>query len=169
MPEQRRATVFRSVIWGLAAVGVLASAPVGWCQDRKDADAIKQDVAALQGRWERVMTTETSALGKAKRAVKVFKGDQETVTWYDDKGGVLRSHRVTFKLSEMGNVRIYSFSDMQVLDADGREQGPLIKASNSTIYRVDGDRLVEAGGFIQGDAFRRSTPYFAEWKRVAER
>lgn len=154
-------------ILGLALIGLAASAPAARAQEKNAAsDATMKDAEALRGKWERVMTTETSPLGKAKRAVKEFKGDQETVTWYDDKGGVIRSHRVTFKLSEMGNVRVYTFSDMQLLDADGKEKGPKTKASNSTIYRLEGDKLVEAGGFIQGDAFRRSTPYFAEWKRV---
>jgi len=167
---QRRVVVLHKAILGLALIGLAALAPAARGQEKKEpADAIKKDTGALQGKWERVMTTETSPLGKAKRAVKEFKGDQETVTWYDDKGGVIRSHRVTFKLSEMGNVRVYTFSDMQLLDADGKENGPKTKASNSTIYRLEGDKLVEAGGFIQGDAFRRSAPYFAEWKKVVEK
>ncbi len=162
--------MFRNAMLGFALIGLAVSAPAGQGQDKKDAsDALKKDAEALQGKWERVMTTETSALGKAKRAVKEFKGDQETVTWYDEKGGVIRSHRVTFKLSETGNVRVYTFSDMQLLDAEGKEKGPKDKASYSTIYRLDGDKLVDAGGFIQGDAFRHSAPYFAEWKQVVDK
>jgi hypothetical protein len=153
--------VFSKVVLGLGLCGLIAYAP--------DADAIKKDSEALQGSWERVMTTETNVLGKAKRAVKRFKDNQETVTWYGEKGEVIRSHRVTFKLSEVGIVRVYTFSEMQLLDADGKDKGPVIKTSNSTIYRLDGDKLIEAGGFIQGDAFRRSAPYFAEWKKVVEK
>ena len=161
--------MFYKAILGLALIGFPTFTPTGWCQEKKDsALSLKQDSEALQGKWERVMTTETSVLGQANRVVKEFKGDRETITWYDDKGGVIRSHRVTLKLSESGNVRVYTFSDMQLLDADGKEIGPKIHASNSTIYRLEKDKLVEAGGFIQGDAFRQSTPYFAEWKKVVE-
>ena len=161
--------MFRSVIMGCVLTGLVMASPSSRAQDKEDSsDALKKDAEAFQGKWERVITTETSALGKAKRAVKEFKDDTETITWYDEKGGIIRSHRVTFKLSESGNVRVYTFSGMELLDAEGRVKGAKSKGSNATIYRIEKDKLVEAGGFIQGDTFRSSTPYFAEWKKVVE-
>jgi hypothetical protein len=54
-------------------------------EDKGAGDPLKKDSEALQGKWERVLTTDTSnALGTAKRAVKETKGDREMVTWYGD-------------------------------------------------------------------------------------
>lgn len=150
------------VIAACATAGLMAPATA---QDKPAAgDALKADAAALQGRWERVMSTEASLLGKAKRAVKEFQGDKETVTWYADDGTVIRSHRVTFKLSQSGPVRVYTFSEMEVLDGLGKGQKP--SGGGSFIYRVEDGELVEVGGLLIGEEFRRSAPYIARWKKA---
>jgi hypothetical protein len=136
-----------------------------WAEDKKDADdPLKKDGQALQGKWERVMTTDTTLLGKAKRAVKEIDGDKETVTWYGDKDQVIRSHRVTFKLAESGNVRTFTYSDMEILEGPGK--GTKVDVSGSYVYRIAGDEFCEASGFLQNS---RAYFEFDKWKKVKEK
>src|SRR5438067_1297468 len=157
--------MIRYAMGAAAMIGLLGAAMQASAQDKKDAgDPLKKDAELLQGKWERVMTTDTSALGKAKRAVKEFKGDKETVTWYNDKDEVIRSHRVTFKLSECGKLRIYNYTDMEILDGPGK--GQKVDLNNSYIYRVGEDSLVETAGFFQDELPLCS---FARWKKIEEK
>jgi hypothetical protein len=133
--------------------------------DRGGGDPLKKDAEALQGRWERVLTTDTNnALGKAKRAVKEIKGNRETVTWYGDNDEVIRCHRVTFKLSESGKVRVFTYSDMEVRDETGN--WTKVAATGSYVYRIDNDQFYEANGFLQDNP-----PYFGftVWKKSTEK
>jgi len=146
----------------LGLLGIVQSAPA---QDKKDVDdALKKDAEALEGRWERLTTTDTSVLGKAKRAVKEIKGEKETVTWYGEKDEVIRSHRVAYKLSESGKVHVFTWSEMEVLDKAGKWQKAA--ATGSYIYRVEKDMLYEGSGFLQD---QRPFFEFAQWKKVEDR
>jgi hypothetical protein len=154
----------RSVVLMWAAVNLLGLG-VRAQDDKGAGDALKKDAEAFQGRWERVRTADTSnALGRAKRVVKEIKGDRETVTWYGDEDQVIRSHRVTFKLSEFGKARVLTYSDMEVLDRT--RKWTKIKATGSYIYRIEKDQFYEATGFLQD-----RPPYFnySIWKKMAEK
>jgi hypothetical protein len=147
-----------------AILGFLGPATSAPAKDPKATDeAIKKDLEALQGRWERVMTTDTSLLGKAKRAVREVKGDQETVTWYGDKDQVIRSHRVTFHLSESGKVRVFTWTDMEVLEGLGKGLKPPLTGSD--VYRLNSGVLYEASGFVDGAGYVE----FAKWKKAEEK
>ena len=146
----------------LGVLGIVRGAPA---QDKKDADdALKKDAEALQGRWERVTTTDTSVVGKAKRAVKEIKGDKEAVTWYGEKDEVIRSHRVTFKLSQSGRVHVFAWSDMEVLDKEGNWQKAAV--TGSYVYRVESGMLYQGSGFLQN---QRPFFEFAQWKKVEDK
>jgi hypothetical protein len=143
--------------------GLVGSAPSASTQEKADpGESLRKDAEAMQGTCERVGTTDDSVLGKAKRAMKEIKGDKETVTWYADDGKVIRSHRVTFKLSASGKVRIFTWSDMEILD--GPNKGRKFTATGSYIYRLEKGELYETNGFLQGDP-----AYFAlaKWKKAA--
>jgi hypothetical protein len=136
----------------------------GAAQEKRNADdPLAKDLQALQGKWERVLTTDDSILGKAKRAVKEIKDNEETVTWYGDKDQIIRSHRVTFKLSQSGNVRVFTYSDMEILEGLGK--GTKSKVSGSYIYRLASNEFCEASGFLQnaGAYFE-----FDKWKKIKE-
>jgi hypothetical protein len=155
----------RNAICAGAMFMLLALALSASAEDKKvDGDPLKKDTELLQGKWERVMTTDTSVLGKAKRAVKEFDGDTEIVTWYNDKDEVIRSHRVTFKLSELGKLHIYTYSDMEILDGPGK--GQKVKGTASYVYRVGKDFLFETSGFCQDEL-----PFctIARWKKMEEK
>jgi hypothetical protein len=146
------------------AVLIGLNVPVS-AEDKKDADdPLKKDVQSLQGKWERVVTTDASILGKAKRAVKEIDGNKETVTWYGDKDQVIRSHRVTFKLAESGNVRTFTYSDMEILEGPGK--GTKVAVSGSYVYRIAGDEFCEASGFLQDS---RAYFEFDKWKKIKDK
>lgn len=132
--------------------------------EQGDAGGPEADAKALQGRWERVMTTDVGGLGKGTRAVKEVRGDKETVTYYGADGGVIRSHRVTFKLSESEPVRVFTYSGLEVLDGPGK--GRKSSASGSFVYRLDRGEFVEVGGVMAGERRAQGVPYLARWKAV---
>jgi hypothetical protein len=86
-----------------------------------DEGGLQRDAGALQGKWERTIpATGEGPLGKATRVVKEIKGDKETVTYHDAEGKVLYSHRVDFTLSQSGPVRLFTFSNGEVLEGPNK-------------------------------------------------
>jgi tetratricopeptide (TPR) repeat protein len=117
----------------------------------------------LQGKWERFWATEPGPHGNARRAVREINRDTETVTWFDAEGKVLRSHRVTFQLFLSGSVRIFTYSNMEVLD--GPDKGQTFKGLlGSYIYVLDQDTFYEASNlFID---YAGQPPELVAWKRM---
>jgi tetratricopeptide (TPR) repeat protein len=118
------------------------------------------DLKLLQGKWE---TTEASAVGAAARAVKEIKGNKETVTCYDRKGAVLRSHRVAISLAKSGKAKTISFSDMEILD--GPNKGQRLNGTGTYIYGLDKDNFYEANGLMEGGG---GPPALSVWKRARQ-
>src|SRR5262249_38064063 len=97
-PILRRISMFRCVMLTCAMVGLLGLVGRAPAQGKKVGDdPLKKDAKALQGSWERVVTSVPNKNDKVKRVVKEFKGDKVTVTSYGDKDEVLGSRRLTFK------------------------------------------------------------------------
>jgi serine/threonine protein kinase/tetratricopeptide (TPR) repeat protein len=120
------------------------------------------DLIVLQGKWERVTTTEGGRFGETARAVKEIKGNSETVTWYDRKGAVLRSHRVAIRLAKNGKVKTFWFSDIEILH--GPDKGQKLNVTGTYVYALDKDTFYEAHGALEGDG--AEPPSFSVWKRV---
>jgi hypothetical protein len=154
----------RSILIAFALLGLLGIVRGVSAQDKEGSDALEKDAQALQGQWQRVSTTDKSVLGKAKRAVKEIKGDKETVTWYDEKDMIIRSHRVTFKLSESGRVRVFTWSDLEFLDQTGKWQKAAVRGSY--VYRIEKGVLCESSGFLQDQQ-----PFFefVHWKKAEDK
>jgi tetratricopeptide (TPR) repeat protein len=122
------------------------------------------DLERLQGKWDQVVPTEGSPVGKVTRIVKEITGNKETVTWYDRKGEVLRSYRVAIGLARSGKVKTFSFSDMVILH--GPKKGQKLNLGGTYIYVLDTDTFYEANRLLAGDG--AGPPSLGVWKRVKQ-
>jgi serine/threonine protein kinase len=129
---------------------------------RATRNAENPDLAQLQGKWEQVLITEASPDEKDHRVVKEISGNKETVTYYDAKGAVLNSHCVTIKLARIGNIKVFSFSDMEILH--GPDKGKRVNSRGSYIYRLHKDTFYEAENMREEDPARPS--WMIIWKRA---
>src|SRR5207237_738807 len=75
----------------------------------------------LQGKWESELTEQGIAAG-LRRVVKEIKGQKETVTYYGKNHEVLRAHTVDFKLSKTGDIHVFTYSNMEVIEGQGKGQ-----------------------------------------------
>ncbi len=120
------------------------------------------DLDRLQGKWELVSATQASPFANSQRAIKEIKGNTETVTFYDGKGKVLRSHKVSIQLAQTGKVRTFSFSNMEVLL--GPNKGQKLNVVGTYIYVLDRDTFYEADNLLTADGPK--PPDLSIWKRM---
>lgn len=130
-------------------------------QEKKPAD-LKADLAALQGKWE-LATTTRPGVQKRLRLEKEVKGDQETLSVYDLEGKLLQAGRSTIKLSEVGPVRVLTFSGGEIID--GLDKGRKQEKPRSYVYRLDGDEWTEVVGVLTTED-PKDEPYLTKWKRM---
>jgi hypothetical protein len=130
---------------------------------RGDDDAQK-DLPGLQGLWERP-AREGSETGVV-RITKEVKGNVETVTSYGEGDKVLNKHRNPFKLVSQGEVRLWTFTTIEVIDGPQKGYKTPDDFSGSYVYRLDGDTLYEAQGLLVSDEKRGVTPLLIMWKKV---
>jgi hypothetical protein len=144
----------------LALLAGLALLPPAVAARAADADGgAKDDLARVQGRWERQARAEENA--PYRRVTKEVQGSRETVTYYDADGKVLRQHRVDVKLSKTGDVGVFTFSNMEVTEGEGK--GQTAPGSMSYLYRVVGDQFREVWGLLPDDD---QEPSVIVWTRV---
>src|SRR5689334_10450447 len=110
-------------------------------------NSAKDDLAAVQGVWEREAPTGVD-LGY-QRATKDIRGNRETVTFYDADGKILRRHQVDFKLSRTGDVKVFTYSNMEVTEGD--QKGTKTPQAYSYLYRVKGNQFWEVEGLLPTD------------------
>jgi len=115
----------------------------------------------LQGQWERELTPEDLKAG-LRRAVKEIKGNKETVTFYGEDNKLLRRHTVDFKLEKNGDIRVFTYFNMEVTDGDGK--GNKRNDPVSYVYRVYEDRFFEVTGLLPGQEQQAVTVFL--WKRL---
>ena len=148
----------------LAAVGVALVARSGVAVDANSpADSTaERDLLEVQGRWER---EEPAGSGAAyRRVVKEVKGNEESVAYYREDGSVWRAHRAQFKLSRTGDVKVFTFSNVQITDGDGK--GSRFQGPASYIYVATDRQFKEVSGFLPG---QEAQPIAAlVWKRAQE-
>jgi hypothetical protein len=118
------------------------------------------EMKRLQGRFERSFT---NAAGTAFRTVKEMGDGQETVVTYDDAGNVVESHQSQFKVEKRGPVRVFSFFNLVV--TAGLNKGRTQHDTNSFIYRIEGDTMIEAWGLLENDP---NPPRIFSWRRVKD-
>src|SRR5688572_31858037 len=96
----------------LLALCVFATSTVpAKAADEKAPQGSQAQEAEVQGRWEREEPEGSDA--SYKRATKEVKGNQETVTYFDADGKVVRQHKVDFKLSKAGDVTIFTYTNWE--------------------------------------------------------
>ena len=117
-----------------------------------DAGGSQDDLAQVQGRWEREEPDGSGA--SYKRATKEIRGNKETITYFDGDGKVVRQHKVDFKLSKSGDVNVFTYTNWEA--TEGPQKGTKMPGSVSYIYRVGEKQFREVWGFLPGQEHRRT-------------
>ena len=147
----------------LLALCVFATSTVpAKAADEKAPQGSQAQEAEVQGRWEREEPEGSDA--SYKRATKEVKGNQETVTYFDADGKVVRQHKVDFKLSKAGDVTIFTYTNWEA--TEGPQKGTKMPGPVSYIYRVSDKQFREAWGLLPGQENRRSLLLI--WKKSEE-
>jgi uncharacterized protein (TIGR03067 family) len=145
-------------------VGLLiaAACPFGadGAKDAAPKDPSQADLLAVQGRWER--QEPSGSTNPYRRAVKEVKGQEEVVTYYKADGTVWRAHRAQFNLSRSGDVKVFTFSNVQIIDGDGK--GTRIPQGRSYIYVATDKQFKEVSGFLPGQ--EAQPPGLLVWDRA---
>jgi hypothetical protein len=145
----------------LAALALAALALAAPARGAAPDNSAKDDLAQVQGVWERQAPTGVD-LGY-QRATKDIRGSRETVTFYAADGKVLRRHEVDFKVSRTGDVRVFTYSNMEVTEGDGK--GTKTPQAFSYLYRVKGNQFWEAEGLLASD--QDDQPSLQVWTKKA--
>jgi uncharacterized protein (TIGR03067 family) len=147
---------------GLVLVAAACAYAADGAKDSAPKEPSDADLLAVQGRWERVEPAGSS--NPYRRAVKEVKGQEEVVTYYKADGSVWRAHRAQFNLSRAGDVKVFTFSNVQIIDGDGK--GTRFQQGRSYIY-VATDRLFkEVSGFLPGQVAQ--PPAVLVWNRAKD-
>lgn len=122
--------------------------------------APSDDVRTIQGKWEREEPSDSQA--SYRRATKEIRGSRETVTYYDAGGSVVRRHNVDFTLSRMGDVKIFTYTHMEI--TEGPQKGTKMPGPVSYIYWANEKFFREVWGFLPGQENPPVVLYV--WKRA---
>ena len=154
-PPLRRAAALIAVVFltGCSSAST-SSGPRGSAAD---------DQFSLQGSWQQ-LPQDGPAASPGQRVVKHVKGDAETVTTYDEAGGVIHAQTAKFRLGRSGEVPTYTFYDRRI--TAGPQQGRSVSAGSTFLYRLRGDELLEVWGLLPGQESRELM--VVKWKRVKE-
>jgi hypothetical protein len=148
----------------LASLIIISAAAFFSLAAEKDAPpSAKDDHKALQGKWERKLTSGDADAHGGSRAVKEISGARERVTYYNDAGEPVHVTTADFSLEDRGLVRTYTYTDFKVEKGKPEQDAP--KGPVSYIYRVDGDLYHEAHGLLTTSP-QGSKPVVVTWKRT---
>ena len=126
--------------------------------DQSDAEAVKRDLAKLQGTWELTRRVQNGTV----RSVKVIEGNKTILRRFDPNGAIYWAHTSEFRVAITGRVRVFTFFNLEV--TAGPNKGSKSEEESSYIYRVDDNTLVEAHGLLIGK--EDDEPRIVIWKRV---
>jgi hypothetical protein len=131
---------------------ILVSAPA------LPASADEDDLAQVQGRWQRLAKDRE---GRTVQFEKEHKGHKTTYTSFDQAGVVAYSHTSEFELSRTGQVRIFTYFNLVVAGTNpGRTGGD----RRSYIHKIEGDRFFEVQGMLIGQ--EKEQPTLIIWERL---
>jgi uncharacterized protein (TIGR03067 family) len=117
------------------------------------------DLLEVQGRWER----EAPNAGYPYRtAIKEVSGEEEILTYYKADKSVWRRHRAQFRLSRRGDVKVFTFSNVQITEGDGK--GTRFPGPSSYIYIVTDREFKEVSGFLPGQ--ETQAPAVLVWRKA---
>ena len=124
----------------------------------------KDDHKALQGKWERPLTSGDPDAHGASRAVKEISGNRERVTYFSDADEPVYVTTADFCVEERAPVKLYTYRNFAV-EKGKSAGGDAPKGAVSYIYRVEGDLYHEAHGLLI-DSPPGSKPVVVTWKRA---
>ncbi len=146
----------------LLAIGIGTSIPARAELPPKsnvDDSTTAEELAKVQGKWGRTMTTPSGEF----KVVKEHVGNKTTVTFMDSEGRIVEAKKSEFRLENTGKVRIFTFFN-NVITA-GPHKGQTDKEPHSYIYRVVGDTFVEVNGLLIDDD---TAPVAFAWERIKD-
>ena len=125
-------------------------------------EGAKRDLAMLQGTWEHeVRDRQGKVLG---RIVKHIQGTKEMVIHERPDGKVAHAHRVDIEVLRAHDVRVFRFTNGEILE--GPNKGQKMEGS-AYVYRITEDTFTEVFGFIVGQEQQQITARV--YKRVKEK
>src|SRR5688500_9675027 len=104
---------------------------------QEKADDVKEDLAKIQGKWERTITEN----GATVHVIKEHKDDQTTFTRYRENGEVLQQHKSQFKLRKTPDVKIFTYTNVEV--TDGPNKGVKLDGEFLFAYQFKGNQFYE--------------------------
>ena len=117
-------------------------------------------VADVDGSWQRTVKDEE---GKSNRIVKQHEAGKTTLSVYDEAGKLVHQHQSKYKLSESGEVKIFSYFGMEA--TAGPAKGQKRPDANAYVYRIHGDSFYEFRGALFSDT---APPGTIVWQRVKD-
>jgi hypothetical protein len=144
-----------ALIVGLALLSLAAT---------QDPASAKGDHKALQGKWERPLTSGDPESHGGSRAVKEVSGSREKVTYFNDAGEAVYVTTADFKVEGRPPVRLYVYSNFKIEKGKPKGSEPP-EEPVAYIYRVDGDLYHEGHGLLDTSP-PGSNPVVVTWKRV---
>jgi hypothetical protein len=162
---------YHATVVAILSVGLICAAPAPQDQagkrapkpppsgDAADDPGAKEDLAKVQGTWAAEVRDRQ---GKpAGRIIKYIDGNREMVVEELADGKIASAHRVQFRVTRQGPVRLFTFFNGEVTEGPrtGQKMG-----SFTYIYKVDNERFTEVMGMLIGQ--ERQAPTARVYKRV---
>lgn len=117
-------------------------------------------VADVEGSWQRTVKDEE---GKLNRIVKQHDAGKTTLSVYDEAGKLVHQHQSQYKLSESGEVQLFTYFGMEA--TAGPAKGQKRADASAYVYRIHGDSFYEFRGALPNDA---APPGTIVWQRVKD-
>ncbi|QDT89930.1 hypothetical protein [Gimesia algae] len=157
----------------LAVVLALLVALPSFAQDAKvnepwipDDPDLRNDLATMQGRWERVTRDENGKV--VYRQEKLIKDDLEILTNMSVDGKYISTYRQTkFHLEKHGPVRVFYCGEATMLS--GKWQGRTFPMDFAFLYRIDDEVFLDAPGMFESRRTYQRDPSIYIWKRIKDR
>ena len=149
-------------LWLVAGFAVAAGLPAGAADNHAaTTPPAESDLLQVQGKWER---DAPNGAYPYRTAVKEVTGEEEVLTYFKADGSVWRRHRAQFKLSRRGEVKVFTFSNVQITEGDGK--GTKYPGPSSYIYVVTDREFKEVSGFLPGQ--ESQPPAVLVWRKAKD-
>ena len=121
----------------------------------------KDDLAKLQGKWKATVTTDE---GKSNWTLEI-KANKTKVLIERDGETVFKGES-DFKLEKVGQFKAYTYFNLEVQSGSNAGEKRLTGGeTRSSVYRLDDDAFITAGGFSEGD---KTEPSLIKWTKVTK-
>ena len=155
-------TVSMCLALSLAAGG--CTSPSGGQSGTASRGGARQDLSALQGRWELLPENPGGSETPRQRVVKEISGNSETVTTYGPGGQVLQAQTAQFRLSRSGPVGVYTVQNPKVTAGPSEGDATASPRRLAYVYRVRGSEFDEVWGLLPGQESREVV--VKRWRRA---